>query len=325
MARRKKGNPINGWLILDKPKGMTSTQAVGKIRWLFNARKAGHAGTLDPLATGILPIALGEATKTVSYAVDGAKSYRFTVRWGVETDTDDTEGAVIMTSDNRPDRAAIQTILPEFTGQIMQRPPAFSAIKVDGERAYDLAREGHDVELTQRPVTINRLAIADQPDNDHTVFEADCGKGTYVRSLARDMGRALGCYGHVTALRRTVVGGFTEDDAISLDELIEIGEERREDGSSIRITDPNYSGDGDPTELMDCLLPVESALDELFELQLGSSDAARLQRGQSVLIRGRDAPIMTGDAYAICKGDLIALGKLQKGQFVPTRVFNLGG
>lgn len=146
-----------------------------------------------------------------------------------------------------------------------------------------------------------------------------------MRSLARDMGRALGCYGHVTALRRTVVGGFTEDDAISLDELIEIGEERREDGSSIRITDPNYSGDGDPTELMDCLLPVESALDELFELQLGSSDAARLQRGQSVLIRGRDAPIMTGDAYAICKGDLIALGKLQKGQFVPTRVFNLGG
>jgi len=325
MARRKKGNPVNGWLILDKPVGMTSTQAVGKIRWLFNARKAGHAGTLDPLATGILPIALGEATKTVSYAVDGAKSYRFTVRWGVETDTDDTEGEVTKTSGTRPDRATIEAILAQFTGQIMQQPPAFSAIKVDGNRAYDLARDGQPVELAARPITIDRLAITAQPDDDHTIFEADCGKGTYVRALARDMGRVLGCFGHVTALRRTLVAGFSEDDAVTLDELIEIGEESREDGSSIRITDDTYDGYSDRAELMDFLLPVESALDDLFELQLGSSDAARLQRGQSVLIRGRDAPIMTGPAYAVCKGDLIALGELQKGQFKPTRVFNLGG
>ena len=323
MARRKKGNPINGWLILDKPVGMTSTQAVGKIRWLYNARKAGHAGTLDPLATGILPIALGEATKTVSYAVDGAKSYRFTVRWGVETDTDDTEGDVIETSDARPDHAAIKAILPTFTGQIMQRPPAFSAIKVDGQRAYDLARDGQPVELAERPITIDRLTVLEHPDADHTVFEADCGKGTYVRSLARDMGRALGCFGHVTALRRTLVAGFSEEDAVPLAELIEIGEEEQENGTTIRITDDSYDGPRDTGELMDCLLPVESALDDLFEVQLGSSDAARLQRGQSVLIRGRDAPIMTGPAFAVCKGDLIALGELQKGQFKPTRVFNL--
>ncbi len=325
MARRKKGNPINGWLILDKPIGMTSTQAVGKIRWLYNARKAGHAGTLDPLATGILPIALGEATKTVSYTVDGAKAYQFTVRWGIETTTDDTEGEAVQTCDTRPDHSAIEAVLAQFTGQIMQRPPDFSAIKVDGERAYDLAREGIEVELAARPITIDRLAITGHPDADHTIFEADCGKGTYVRSLARDMGRALGCFGHVTALRRTLVAGFTEEDAVTLDELIQIGELPLDDDTSIRITDAAYEGTSDPAELMEFLLPVQSALDDLFELQLGSSDAARLQRGQSVLIRGRDAPIMTGAAFAICKGDLIALGELQKGQFKPTRVFNLTG
>ena len=319
MARRKKGNPVNGWLILDKPIGMTSTQAVGKVRWLYNAQKAGHAGTLDPLATGILPIALGEATKTVPYAVDGAKSYNFTVRWGQETDTDDCEGDVTKTSDRRPDPDAINDILGQFIGQILQRPPAFSAIKVDGQRAYDLARDGDPCDLPERPVTIDRLVVAAMPDNDHTVFEADCGKGTYVRSLARDMGRTLGCYGHVTALRRTQVGGFTEDDAVTLDDLIEAGEYIDETGSPVRRA---ASGE-DTSALMDFLLPVEAALDELFELQLGSSDAARLQRGQAVLIRGRDAPIMTGPAYVICKGDLIALGELDKGQFKPTRVFNL--
>lgn len=319
MARRKKGNPINGWLVLDKPAGMTSTQAVGKVRWLFNAQKAGHAGTLDPLATGILPIALGEATKTVPFAVDGAKSYRFTVQWGVETDTDDSQGETVETSDHRPSSDDILDILPQFTGQIMQRPPAFSAIKVDGERAYDLARDGQAVELPPRPITIDRLSLMEQISADESIFEADCGKGTYVRSLARDMGRELGCCGHITALRRTLVGGFTEDDAVTLDELIDVGEPLGDDGERYRLADQDVG------PLLDYLLPVESALDDLFELQISSPDAARLQRGQAILIRGRDAPIMTGAAFAICKGALIALGELEKGQFKPSRVFNLGG
>lgn len=319
MARRKKGNRINGWLILDKPVGMTSTQAVGKIRWLFNAQKAGHAGTLDPLATGILPIALGEATKTVPYAVDGAKSYQFTVCWGVETNTDDAEGEVVETSEKRPSIEEVEALLPQFTGDIMQRPPAFSAIKIDGNRAYDLARAGETVELKERPVCIDRLVVVAQPDADHMTFEADCGKGTYVRSLARDIGRQLGCYGHIAALRRIQVGGFTEEDAVTLDELIEVGEPVGADGERFRLAEQ------DPGPLLEYLLPIEAALDDLFELQLSLSDAARVQRGQSVLIRGRDAPIMTGTAFAICKGDLIALGDLDKGQFKPTRVFNLGG
>jgi len=306
MARRKKGNRVNGWLIFDKPLDMTSTQAVGKIRWLFQAQKAGHAGTLDPLATGILPIALGEATKTVSFAVDGEKSYRFAVRWGVETTTDDTEGTAVETSDARPSRAAIETLLPRFTGEIMQTPPAFSAIKIDGQRAYDLARDGEEVILEARPVVIDTLRIVEMPDDATTVFEATCGKGTYVRAIARDLGRALGCFGHVIKLRRTRVGPFGEDQAITLAELEELAQQ--DDGG---------------VELMRCLLPIESALAGMVELQVSSSDASRLRLGQPVLIRGRDAPIMQGEVYAVCKGHLVAMGEIARGELRPTRVFNL--
>lgn len=306
MGRRKKGLPVHGWLVLDKPINMTSTQAVGIIRRVFNAQKAGHSGTLDPLATGILPIALGEATKTVSFAVDGEKAYRFTVRWGAETDTDDTEGAVTKISDLRPDRASIEALLPQFHGEIMQVPPAYSAIKVDGARAYDLARDGETVVLEARPVFIDSLQLVDMPDDATSVFEARCGKGTYVRALARDMGRILGCHGHVIALRRTRVGPFEEDAAVTMDDLMATADA------------------GDPDQLSQLLQPVESALADLPELLVSQSDAASLARGQTVLIRGRDAPILSGPAYATSKGRLIALGELAKGALHPTRVFNLG-
>lgn len=307
MSRRKKGNPVHGWVILDKPLNMTSTQAVGAVRRAFNAQKAGHAGTLDPLATGLLPIALGEATKTVPYAVDGEKAYRFTVRWGAETSTDDTEGPVTKTSDKRPTRAEIGAILPRFIGEIMQVPPAFSAIKVDGARAYDLARDGEDVVLDARPVIIERLELVDQPDTETSVFEAECGKGTYVRSLARDMGRILGCFGHVIALRRTRVGPFDEPRSVTLAAIDEAA--KLDDGGAA---------------LMKLLAPVETALEDLPELIVSPSDAASLVRGQAVLIRGRDAPVLSGPAFATSKGRLIALGELDKGALHPTRVFNLG-
>ena len=307
MARRKKGNPVHGWLVLDKPLNMTSTQAVGAIRRAFNAQKAGHAGTLDPLATGILPIALGEATKTVPFAVDGQKAYRFTVRWGAETTTDDTEGAVLNTSGVRPSRAQIEALLPRFHGQVMQVPPQFSAIKIDGERAYDLARGGETVVLEARPVIIERLALIDQPDDSTSVFEAECGKGTYVRAIARDMGRILGCFGHVIALRRTRVGPFTEARAITLEAIDTAA--KLEDGGE---------------KLASLLAPIESALSDLPELMVSPNDAASLVRGQAILIRGRDAPVLSGPAFATSKGRLIALGELDKGALHPTRVFNLG-
>jgi tRNA pseudouridine55 synthase len=305
MSRRKRGNPVNGWVILDKPIGMTSTQAVGKVRWLFNAQKAGHAGTLDPLATGVLPIALGEATKTVPYAVDGQKSYRFTVRWGVETDTDDSEGRPVRTSDARPAPPEIAALLHQFTGEILQTPPAYSAVKVDGERAYDLARAGEAVTLEARPVTIDRLELIATPDADTAVIEADCGRGTYVRALARDIGRLLGCLGHVVALRRTRVGPFSDTSAVTLGDLTTAAE----------------AGDGGPA-LSDHLRPIESALMDLIEITVNQSDAARLARGQSVLLRGRDAPIITGEAFVLAKGSLVALVQIEAGELKPTRVFN---
>jgi len=305
LARRKKGNPINGWVVLDKPIGMTSTQAVGKVRWLFQAQKAGHAGTLDPLATGILPIALGEATKTVPYAVDGQKSYRFTVRWGAETDTDDAEGQAVESSDAAPTRDAIDALLPSFIGEVMQTPPAFSAIKIDGQRAYDLARQGESVQLEARPVQIDRLDLVAMPDALTSVFEAECGRGTYVRAIARDIGRTLGCFGHVIALRRTRVGPFQEAQAVTLSEL--------EDAASLE--------DGG-IEIKTMLRPVESALAELLEVTVSQSDAARLARGQTVLLRGRDAPVMSGEAFALSKGTLIALCEIERGELRPLRVFN---
>jgi len=307
MARRKKGNPVHGWIVLDKPAGITSTQALSVVKRLFNAQKAGHAGTLDPLATGILPLAFGEATKTVSFAVDGEKAYRFTVRWGAETATDDSEGEVTRTSDRRPTVADIEAILPRFVGEILQVPPAYSAIKVDGERAYDLARDGEVVELEARPVVIDRLRLVDAPDADTAVLEAECGRGTYVRALARDFGRLLGCFGHVVALRRTRVGTFDEADAVTLDEL------------------RTASGEDDAAALSRFMLPVETALDDLPSLVVSPSDAANLAQGRAVLIRGRDAPVLSGPMYAVCKGRIVAIGEVEKGALHPTRVFNLGG
>lgn len=305
MTRRKKGKPIHGWLVLDKGSGITSTQAVGAVKRLFDAQKAGHAGTLDPLATGVLPIALGEATKTVPYAVDGKKSYRFTVRFGAETDTDDAEGSVVRTGETMPTLPAIEAVLPQFTGEIEQVPPRFSAIKVDGARAYDLARDGEDVQLQPRVVMVEDLRLVEMPDAAEAVFEAECGKGTYVRALARDMGRALGCFGHVIALRRTKVGPFIEEAAVSLDILKEAAQAGEE-------------------ALTAHLQPVEAALDDIPAVGVSPSDAASLAKGQAVLIRGRDAPVMSGAAFAHFKGRILALGELEKGSFHPTRVFNFG-
>lgn len=305
MARRRRGLPVSGWLILDKPQGMTSTQAVTKVRRLFDAAKAGHAGTLDPLATGVLPIALGEATKTVPFAVEGLKTYRFTVRFGAETDSDDAEGTVVTESAARPETEAIEAMLPRFTGEISQVPPRFSALKVDGARAYDLARDKEEFELAPRVVSIERLALIARPDPDHCQLEAECGKGTYVRALARDLGRALGSCAHVEALRRTRVGGFGEEDAVTLAELEAVKD--------------NATGHDALTR---ALKPIESALGDIPALALSLSDAARLRQGQPVLLRGRDAPIFTGTAYATSRGMLVAVGEMEAGEFRPKRIFN---
>jgi tRNA pseudouridine55 synthase len=308
MARRRKGLPIDGWLLFDKPQGMTSTQAVSRVKRLYQANKAGHAGTLDPLATGVLPIALGEATKTVPYVMDGQKAYRFTVRFGSETDTDDAEGKIVETSEARPTRSEIEAALPAFTGRIMQTPPRYSALKIDGARAYDLARDEEAFELSPRAVQIDRLTLTDMPDADHCVIEAECGKGTYVRAVARDLGRALGCGGHVAALRRTRVGIFTEDDSQSLETLESLA-----------------GGEDGHQALLRVLKPVETALGDLPELSLSGPDAARLKTGQAVLLRGRDAPILSGEAYAMSKGKLVAIGEVAQGELRPRRIFNLAG
>ncbi|HKZ96726.1 MAG TPA: tRNA pseudouridine(55) synthase TruB [Hyphomicrobiaceae bacterium] len=306
MSRRRKGNPIHGWLVLDKPLGMTSTRAVGIVKHLFAAQKAGHAGTLDPLATGVLPIALGEATKTVSFAVEGAKAYRFSVRWGEERTTDDAEGEVGATSTARPKEAEITAVLARFIGEVMQVPPRFSAIKVGGSRAYDLARDGLSVELAPRPVVIDALRLVELSDADTAIFEARCGKGAYVRALARDMGRALGCCGHVAALRRTRVGPFGEEDAVTLVAL------------------EAAAGTGGAEALLAFLQPIERVLAGLPGLSVSPSDAECLARGQAVLIRGRDAPILSGLVYAVSRGRLIALGEVVQGAIHPTRVFHSG-
>lgn len=312
MARNRKGRSVNGWIVLDKPRGVTSTQAVARIKRIFEARKVGHAGTLDPLATGILPIALGEATKTVSYAVDDEKSYEFTVRWGIATNTDDAEGEATEESDIRPTREAIAAALAEFVGEIEQIPPKFSAIKINGNRAYDLARGGDDVELKPRVVVIDDLRIVDMPDPDHTTFSAICGKGTYVRSLARDLGRKLGCFGHIADLRRTRVGPFDIENSVSFEELEE-------------ALQADKVADEPSTAARDQLLrPVESALEGIEHLIVSSNDASRLVRGQSVLMRGRDAPVLVGTAYATNRGKLVALVDCDRGTVRPTRVFNLG-
>ena len=288
---------VDGWVALDKPVGLTSTQAVSRLKRIYNAQKAGHAGTLDPLASGILPVAFGEATKTVPFVQDGEKAYRFTVLWGVETDTDDSDGRAMRESAVRPERAAIEALLPQFVGEIMQTPPQFSAIKIAGERAYDIAREGELVDLKPRAVKIRSLTLIDASQEDAT-FVMECGKGAYVRALARDLGRILGCFGHVTALRRTRVGPFLEEDAYTLDE----------------IETQNMAAEA--------LLSVEAGLAELPCVVVDRDTAARLRRGGSVILRGRDAP-HEGVVYAACGGVPVAFGEIIQGALAPARVFNL--
>jgi tRNA pseudouridine55 synthase len=303
--RRRKGRAVSGWLALDKPAGITSTRALAEVKRLFDAAKAGHAGTLDPIASGILPIALGDATKTVPFVMDARKVYRFTVKWGTETTTDDTEGTPSAHSDRRPTAAELAAMLPRFTGEIMQAPPAFSAVKIDGERAYDLARGGEAVEMEPRPVTVHRLTLIERPDDDTAVIEAECGKGTYVRALARDLGRALGTCGHVTALRRLAVGPFDEAAAVELSTLREAAE-----------------AEG-PAGCARFLFPIDIALGDIAAVTVGNQAAMRIARGQPVLIRGAQVP-PPGPAYAISEGRTIAIGEVEAGEFRPKRVFGHG-
>jgi len=267
------------------------------------------SNTIRQIGGALGVAALGEATKTVPFVMDSQKSYRFMVRWGEERDTDDAEGKAVGASDARPTAEAINATLPAFTGTIAQVPPKFSAIKIEGERAYDLARDGQDVVLEARPVDIHGLSLVEMADSDTSVFEAECGKGTYVRALARDIGRVLGCLGHVSALRRTQVGPFGENDMISLEQL---------EALCHRVA----AGEG---SLADALLPVETALDDIPALAVNRADAARLQRGQAVLLRGRDAPIFRGTVHVTTSGELVALAEVDRGEIIPKRVFNLAG
>ena len=315
MARRgkRKGRPVSGWVVLDKPVGLGSTEAVSKIKWLFQAEKAGHAGTLDPLASGMLPIALGEATKTVPYVQDGAKVYRFIVAWGEERSTDDLEGPVTKTSQKRPDEDEVRALLPNYTGVILQVPPQFSAIKIAGERAYDIAREGEAVEIPPREVEIARLDIIAH-EGDKTVFEVECGKGTYVRSMARDMGRDLGCFGHIAALRRTEVYPFTADDLVTLDEL------------NAAVPPPPAEGEERPAgarfAAIDALLvDTLAALESLPQVAVGDDVATRIRLGNAAIIRGRDAPVEADEACITARGRLVAIGAIEQGMFRPKRVF----
>jgi tRNA pseudouridine55 synthase len=290
---------ISGWVVLNKPYDMTSTQAVGKVRWLFCAAKAGHAGTLDPLATGILPIALGEATKAVPQVQDGTKVYRFAIKWGSATTTDDAEGSVVATSDIRPERAALEAILPQFTGTIWQRPPIFSALKVDGERAYDLARAGEAVELQPRQIDVEHIELVDH-GSEQSVLEVTCGKGTYVRSLARDIAETLGTRGHVSMLHRAAVGPFHDQDALTIDQLEAL-----------------------PLEARDALLkPVASGFADLPEIRLDPQQATAVRHGNAVLLTGAGSPVSLDECWVSFKGDVLATGWVEFGQFKCRRVFN---
>jgi tRNA pseudouridine55 synthase len=313
MARKPKGDKVDGWLILDKPSGLTSTDCVTRTKRFFNAQKAGHAGTLDPMATGILAIAFGEATKTVPFAMDAEKTYVFTARWGQATDTDDAQGRIIGEAQGRPSIADIEAALPAFTGHIMQTPPAYSAIKVDGERAYDLAREGEVFELKSRPAFIRSLEIVETLSPDETVFRMVCGKGVYVRAFVRDVAKAMGTLAHVTQLRRTAVGSFDENLAISLDALTELG-----------------YGDAAKRHVH----PVETALDDIPALAISEADAAKIRSGQAVPVRGpafATAEAILKDAgdeppvvlMRSLSGGPVALAELKLGSFHPLRVFNL--
>ena len=309
--RKKKGRPITGWLCLDKPEGMTSTAAVGFVKRVTKAAKVGHGGTLDPLATGVLPIAMGEATKTVAFVMDGQKQYRFTMQLGAQTNTDDSEGEVIETSDVRPDSAAIEAALSDFIGDIQQVPPSFAAVKIAGERAYDIARRGETVELEARTVAVSDLSLVERPDDDHVILDLTCGKGTYVRAIARDLGKKLGCLGHVTALRRLKVGAFEAEQAVSpavLERLIE-------DEAFPQV-----------------LRPLRDALADLPSLALTEPQAERLRAGQTIrvaphMVTGQGVP---GDGEeedttirAMASGDVVALARLTGAELSPVRVFNM--
>ncbi|SCA55611.1 tRNA pseudouridine synthase B [Candidatus Terasakiella magnetica] len=297
MARKKKGIPIHGWLIIDKPLEISSNNVVGKVRWLTKAQKVGHGGTLDPLATGILPLAFGEATKTVSYAMDGAKTYRFEVTWGESRTTDDGEGEVNATSDHRPSRENIEAILPSFLGEIEQIPPKYSAIKINGQRAYKLARADEEVEMAARTVQIDRLELVECVDANRAVFEVDCGKGTYVRSLGRDIALKLGTVGYISVLRRTKVGPFDETGAISLDSVEEI-----------------VHSDA----LFESLLPIETVLDDILALALSEEETLKIRNGMSLKKDQPDAETMR----LMFVGKVVALAKVEDGIVQPFRVFN---
>ena len=308
MGRRQSGRPIHGWLVLDKPPGMSSARAVAQVRRLIGAAKAGHGGTLDPLATGVLPIALGEATKTVAWAMAQRKTYRFTLRWGEARDSDDAEGRVTGTSAVRPEQPTLLAVLPRFVGRISQRPPDFSALKLDGERAYDLARAGIARVLAPRLVEIDSLRLVDEPDADHAEFEAVVGKGTYIRALARDLGQTLGTLAHVTALRRLAVGRFGLEGAISLDNLAMLGHSAAASGH---------------------LLPIETALDDIPALALTEAEADRLRCGQAVMpLRPADRARIDqlGDGATVratSGGRLVAVARTVAGGLQPVRVLNL--
>lgn len=294
---RREKRDISGWLVLDKPYDVSSTEAVGKARWLLRAKKGGHAGTLDPLATGILPIALGEATKTVPHVQDGIKVYRFEIVWGAATATDDAEGEIVATSGHRPDEAAVRAALPAFLGTTTQIPPAYSAIKIDGARAYDRARAGQEFAMPPREITIERFELeAHGPERSR--FSVTCEKGTYVRALARDLARMLGTEGHVGALRRTQVGPFSEEDAITLEALEALAEADRDA----------------------VLRPIAAGLTLLPEIRLDAREAQTVRLGNPVLLRGRDAPVALEEAWASCQGAPVALGAVETGQFKPRRV-----
>lgn len=301
MARGKKGRPVNGWLVVDKPAGVGSTTVVNKVKWAFGAQKAGHAGTLDPAATGVLAVALGEATKTVPYVTDALKCYRFRVTLGAATTTDDAEGDVVDTRDTRPTDAEIEAALGAFGGDIEQVPPQFSAVKVDGERAYDLAREGEVMDLAARPLWVERLEIIGRPDADHVDLEMICGKGGYVRSIARDLGRALGCLGHVAWLRREWSGPFNAADGVSLEEIDRLAKS---------------------PEIDALLMPLELGLADLPELPCTPEGAVRLKNGNPGMVLASSAQY--GDeAWASYMGRPVAVGIYKAGELHPSRVFNL--
>jgi tRNA pseudouridine55 synthase len=314
MGRRKKGNPVHGWVVIDKPVGVTSTQAVAIVKHVFEAQKAGHAGTLDPMATGVLAVALGEATKTVPYAMEAEKTYRFTASWGEARSTDDAEGKIIATSDQRPTRAEIEAALPAFTGALSQTPPVYSAVKVEGERAYDLARDGETVVLEPRLVLVRQARLLAMPDPDHAEFEIHCGKGTYVRAWVRDLAMALGTYGYVSELRRSRVGAFRVEDATPLETL---------------------KGFMHSPAAFEHLRPLSTALDGIPALAVTGPDAVRLRSGNPILIRpagfARITEGTSGDDLqgltVFCstgEGEPVALVTLEAGELRPFRVFNFG-